>query len=151
MARAYIGIGSNLGDREAAFKAALTALADTKHITVLKVSAPLETEPIGGPEQPDFLNAAAELQTSLLPRALLGRLLAIEDELGRVRVEIWGPRVIDLDLLLYDDQVIDEPGLQVPHPLMHTRAFVLKPLTEIAPQAMHPALAKTAAQLLAEL
>ena len=151
MARAYIGIGSNLGDREAAFKAALTALADTEHIIVLKVSAPLETEPVGGPEQPYFLNAAAELQTSLSPRALLSRLLAIEEELGRVRVEIWGPRVIDLDLLLYDDQVIDEPGLQVPHPLMHTRAFVLKPLAEIAPQAMHPALDKTAAQLLAEL
>ncbi len=151
MARAYIGIGSNLGDREAAFKVALTALANTAHITVLKVSAPLETEPVGGPEQPYFLNAAAELQTSLSPRALLSRLLAIEEELGRVRVEIWGPRVIDLDLLLYDDQVIDEPGLQVPHPLMHTRAFVLKPLAEIAPQAMHPALDKTAAQLLAEL
>ena len=109
----------------------------------------LENPAIGGPAgAPAFLNAVAEMQTSLDPGALLGRLLETERQLGRIRKKKWEPRIIDLDLLLYGDRVIRSPDLIIPHPLMHERQFVLKPLVEIAPEAIHPTLGASAAELL---
>lgn len=151
MPQAFIGLGSNVGDREAALQAAVLALSETPGVSLRRLSTFINTAPVGGPPQPDFLNAVAWITTSLAPRALLRRLFAIEEKLGRVRTEKWGPRTLDLDLLLYGREIIAAPGLVVPHPLMHTRAFVLKPLVEIAPGARHPGLKKTARQLLAAL
>jgi 2-amino-4-hydroxy-6-hydroxymethyldihydropteridine diphosphokinase len=130
--RAYIGLGSNLGDRESYVRAALGALAVEPGIEVVAVSTFRDTEPVGIVDQPRFLNAAAALETSLSPRALLDRLLAIERRLGRTRTgERFGPRTIDLDLLVYGDERIDEPGLEVPHPRLHERRFALEPLAEL--------------------
>jgi 2-amino-4-hydroxy-6-hydroxymethyldihydropteridine diphosphokinase len=131
--RAYIGLGSNLGDRETTLRAAVERLAATPGVEVVAVSSFCETDPVGPiVDQPRFLNGAGALETSLAPRALLERLLAIEAELGRVRTgPPGGPRTLDLDLLLYGDERIDEPGLQVPHPRLHERAFVLEPLEEL--------------------
>jgi 2-amino-4-hydroxy-6-hydroxymethyldihydropteridine diphosphokinase len=130
---AYIGLGANLGDREETIRTAAAALG------ARRLSAIRETAPWGVEDQPPFLNAVAELDTDLEPRALLERLLSIERDLGRVRDgRRWGPRTIDLDLLLYGDRVVDEPGLQVPHPLLHERAFALEPLAELAPDVRIP-------------
>jgi 2-amino-4-hydroxy-6-hydroxymethyldihydropteridine diphosphokinase len=133
MPTAYIGLGSNLGDREATIEAAIAALPG-----VVAVSRLRETEPVGVLDQPPFLNGAAALETTLSPRELLGTLLAIERELGRERRERWGPRTIDLDLLLYGDAVVDEPGLTVPHPRLHERHFALEPLHELDPELVVP-------------
>ena len=133
MTRAYVALGSNLGDREASIRRA------AELIGALRLSLIRETEPWGYADQPLFLNAVAELETELPPHALLDRLLAVERELGRTREgPRYGPRVIDLDLVLYGDEELDEPGLTVPHPRLHERRFVLEPLAELAPEAIVP-------------
>ena len=123
MTVAYVGLGSNLGDREGTLRRALEALA--RHVDVSAVSSFRETDPVGLLEQPRFVNAAARVETELSPRDLLDVLLAVERELGRERGERWGPRTIDLDLLLYGDESLDEPGLTLPHPRLHERRFAL--------------------------
>jgi 2-amino-4-hydroxy-6-hydroxymethyldihydropteridine diphosphokinase len=138
MADAFVGIGANLGDRESQLKSALELLAAEDGIEVVAVSALRETEPVGPVEQPRFLNGAVRLSTELSPLELLERLLAIEQRLGRVRKERFGPRTIDLDLLLYGDEVVEEPGLTVPHPRLHERRFALEPLAELAPGLVIP-------------
>ncbi len=136
--RAYIGLGANLADREGTIEQAVGLLGAEPGIEVVSVSSLRETEPWGRVAQPAFLNGAVALETTLEPRALLGVLLDVERRLGRVRDERWGPRTIDLDLLLYGDVVLDEPGLTVPHPLLHERAFVLEPLQELDPELAVP-------------
>jgi len=137
--RAYIGLGANLGDRRAALDAALAALGARPDIEVVAISRVRETDPWGPVEQPRFLNAAAAVATTLSPRELLDALLAVERELGRTREgPRWGPRTIDLDLLLYGDAQIDEPGLTVPHPRLAERLFVLEPLLDLDPSLVVP-------------
>lgn len=149
---AYIALGANLGDRERNIRDALRRLAASSEISIRKISSLLENPAVGGPAgAPSFLNVVAEIETTLSPRALLQRLLAVEHELGRERHEKWEPRKIDLDLILYGNMVIDEPDLIVPHPRMHERRFVLQPLAEIAPQVLHPVLHQKAAALLQNL
>jgi 2-amino-4-hydroxy-6-hydroxymethyldihydropteridine diphosphokinase len=133
--RAYVGLGSNLGERETTIRAALDTLAGIAGIDVVAVSTLAETEPVGVIDQPRFLNGVAVLETELPPRALLGLLLETELRFGRDRasVPLHGPRTLDLDLLLYGDAVLDEEGLRVPHPRLHERSFVLGPLAEVAP------------------
>ncbi|MGH2723486.1 MAG: 2-amino-4-hydroxy-6-hydroxymethyldihydropteridine diphosphokinase [Actinomycetota bacterium] len=130
MARAFLGLGSNLGDRVANLQRAVDLLRG-RGIEVRRSSRVYETDPVGGPPQPDYLNAVVEVDTDLDPRELLRACTAIEEVLGREREERWGPRTIDLDVLTYDDREIDQPDLQVPHPRMHERAFVLVPLLEL--------------------
>ncbi len=134
--RAYIAVGSNLGPRHATIHAGLRDLARVPGVRVVRVSALIQTDPVGPPNQGPYLNGAAELSTDLPPTDLLHAMLAVERLHGRDRSsgERWGARTLDLDLLLYDDLVIDEPGLTLPHPRMHERAFVMIPLGEIAPQ-----------------
>jgi 2-amino-4-hydroxy-6-hydroxymethyldihydropteridine diphosphokinase len=130
---AYVGLGSNLGDREASIRRAAELIGASRLSTIL------ETEPWGLEGQPLFLNAVAELETDLSPRRLLDHLLDVERRLGRERVgPQWGPRTIDLDLLLYGDETVDEPGLSVPHPFLAERRFVLEPLAELAPSLKIP-------------
>ena len=135
MARAFVGLGSNLGDQKELIASALELLAAEEGIEVLAVSILRETDPVGFEDQPRFLNGAAELATELAPRELLERLLAIERRLGRIRGEgpRFGPRTIDLDLLLYGEETVQEPGLTLPHPRLHERRFVLEPLAELDP------------------
>jgi 2-amino-4-hydroxy-6-hydroxymethyldihydropteridine diphosphokinase len=138
--RAYVGLGANLGDREATIGRAVELLDDLDGVAVVGVSALRETEPWGPVEQPRFLNGAVVVETEVAPRSLLDALLAVERRLGRDRdhEERWGPRTIDLDLLLYGDLVVDEAGLDVPHPHLHERRFALEPLAELAPDAVVP-------------
>ena len=150
MTTAFVGIGSNLGEREINLGRALELLSAEDGIEVSAVSEIRETEPVGPVEQGPFLNGAARLETSLAPRELLERLLAVENRLGRVRTERWGPRTIDLDLLLYGNERIDEAGLTVPHPRLHERRFVLEPLADLDPALEIPAKGSVSA-LLAEL
>ena len=134
MTRAYVGLGANIGDRERTLREAVDALGAEEGIEVAAVSTLRETDPVGVGEQPRFLNGVAALETSLGARELLDRLLAVEQRFGRVRFPgEHGPRTLDLDLLLYGDETIDEPGLALPHPRMHERRFVLEPLAELAP------------------
>ena len=133
--RAYVGLGSNLGGREATLREALTRLGEFDEIAVVAVSSFRETDPVGNVTQPRFVNAAAEIETSLGPRELLGCLLEVERSLGRdrSREERWGPRTVDLDLLLYGEETVREAGLEIPHPRLAERAFVLAPLLELDP------------------
>jgi len=149
---AFLALGANLGDRKNNIAAAVDALAGSDSIAVSRVSSLLENPAVGGgPDAPAFLNAAAEIKTTLGSHALLHRILEIERQLGRVRRHKWEARLIDIDLLLFGDQIISSQELVIPHPLMHERRFVLEPLCEIAPQAVHPALQMTIAGLLENL
>jgi 2-amino-4-hydroxy-6-hydroxymethyldihydropteridine diphosphokinase len=145
MTRAYVGLGANLGDREATIRAAAAVLPGLVAVSELR-----ETEPVGVVDQPPFLNGAAALETELSARELLDALLAIERDLGRERRERWGPRPIDLDLLLYGEERIDEPGLTVPHPRLHERRFALEPLADLDPELVVPGHGRVS-ELLAEL
>jgi 2-amino-4-hydroxy-6-hydroxymethyldihydropteridine diphosphokinase len=133
--RAYVGLGSNLGDREATIRAALAELDAAEGVEVVAVSRLVDTAPVGYTDQPRFLNGAAALESRLQPRELLDVLLAVEARFGRDRalVPAQGPRTLDLDLLLYGEAQIHEPGLEIPHPRLHERAFVLGPLAELDP------------------
>jgi 2-amino-4-hydroxy-6-hydroxymethyldihydropteridine diphosphokinase len=127
----YLALGANLGDRLANLQRAVDELAATPGIRVVRSSRVYETEPVGGPEQPEYLNAALEVETDLAPHDLLEACLAVEGAMGRVRDERWGPRPIDVDVLTFGTETIDEPDLTVPHPRMHERGFVLVPLAEL--------------------
>ena len=140
MTRAFVGLGSNLGEREVTLRAAVKRLRVLPETEVVRVSSFRDTAPEGYTDQPRFLNAAAELNTGLTARALLGSLLELERAFGRDRAASppMGPRTLDLDLLLYGDQTIDEPLLTVPHPHLHERRFVLEPLAELDPDLVVP-------------
>jgi len=142
-----IALGSNLGDSLATLKAALEILDNNPDIAVKSISSWYETAPMG-PPQPDYINGCAILEVRLEPQTLLETLLAIELKFGRVRRERWGPRTIDLDLILFDDLILETPTLELPHPRMRERAFVLVPLAEIAPHWIEPVTKKAIAQLL---
>jgi 2-amino-4-hydroxy-6-hydroxymethyldihydropteridine diphosphokinase len=152
MPTAFVGIGSNLGEPERQIAAAVEQLEAEEGVELAAVSTLRETEPVGYSDQPNFLNGAARVETELSPRELLERLLAIEARLGRVRGEgpRFGPRTIDLDLLVYGNEMVDEPGLTVPHPRLAERRFALEPLAELAPRLEIPGLGPVQA-LLAEL
>lgn len=147
MNTAYVALGANLGDPAATVRAAFGALANLPDSRVSRSSSLYRTAPVGLADQPDFINAVAELQTTLAPEALLDALFDIEQRFGRIRADRNGPRTLDLDLLLYDDQLIDLPHLTLPHPRLHLRAFVLQPLAEIAPQLVIPSRGTVAAWL----
>jgi 2-amino-4-hydroxy-6-hydroxymethyldihydropteridine diphosphokinase len=131
--RAYLGLGANIGDRARALQAAVDGLAAAEGVTVVAVSPVYETEPVGGPEQPEYLNAVVAVDTDRTPRELLEVAKRLEDEAGRVPGERWGPRPLDVDVLLVGDEEVDEPDLVVPHPRLYERAFVMVPLAELNP------------------
>lgn len=147
--KVYLSLGSNLGDRERNLRSAIQELPHTG-VAVTKVSSFYETEPVDLKEQPWFLNCVVEAETLFDPFLLLRALREIEAKLGSTKLVPKGPRILDLDILLYGAQIIDAPELQVPHPRMHLRRFVLEPLAEIAPMVVHPVLHLTAAQMLAQ-
>jgi 2-amino-4-hydroxy-6-hydroxymethyldihydropteridine diphosphokinase len=146
---AYLSLGSNLGDRAANLRAAVAQLGVAGRLIVL--SSLYETQPVDVPDQPWFLNCVAAIETENTPRELLNLMLRVEAAMGRLRMRAKGARNIDIDVLLFGDRVVNEPGLKIPHPAMHQRRFVLEPLVEIAPEAHHPELGKTARELLAAL
>lgn len=145
--KVYISFGSNIGDREYQINEALRKLEQIQDTKIKAVSSLYETAPVGGVVQNDFLNGAAIVETNLTPISFLNEIQRIELELGRERKIHWGPRTIDLDVLLMDDVVIEHERLKVPHPFMHERSFVLIPLAEIAPEAVHPVLNKKIKEL----
>ena len=157
--RVLLGLGSNLGDRDANLVAALDRLEEENALSVVAMSKVRTTSPVGGPPQPDYRNAAALAETHLPPRKLLAAMQRAEEHVGRRSADLrrqqggerWGPREVDVDLLLYGDEVIDEPDLVVPHPRMAERRFVLEPAAEIAPEMRHPVLGKSMRELLAAL
>lgn len=146
-----IALGSNIGESLAILEGAINSLEKTSGITIKAKSSWYRTAPVGGPSQPDYLNGAAILEVQLSPHKLLETLLNIEQEFGRVRQEHWGPRTLDLDVLLFDDLILETPDLQIPHPRMTQRAFVLVPLAEIAPDWMEPVSREPISQLLQKL
>lgn len=148
MSIVFIGLGSNTGDKIENIKKAIEELGKVPENKVVDVSTLYRTEPVGGVDQDWFVNAVAELETTLSPRELLNTLLDIERDLGRIRDVKWGPRTIDLDILLYDDLIMDEEGLSIPHPLLQERGFVLVPMAEIAPKVMHPRLKKDMSEIM---
>ena len=144
---AYLGLGSNLGNRQENLAQAVKGLGSGPDISVLRTSGIYETAPWGLTGQPDFLNLVAEISTHLSPHLLLDRVKELEKESGRQPSPRFGPRLIDVDILLYGNCVVDEPDLKIPHASLHLRAFVLVPLAELAPAALHPVLGLTIAQL----
>jgi 2-amino-4-hydroxy-6-hydroxymethyldihydropteridine diphosphokinase len=147
---AYVGLGANIGPREVTLLRAVDLLGEAGGVDVLAVSTLRETEPVGVVDQPRFLNGAVQIDTSLTPQALLDLLLEIERSLGRVREARWGPRTVDLDLLVYGDESVDQPGLRVPHPRLRERRFALEPLAELDPELDVPGLGRVS-ELLAEV
>ncbi len=148
---AFVALGSNIEPRGKYIQRALTLMSDHPQIEVLEVSSVYETSPEGGPEQGQYLNAVVKISTTLGAMDLLNSLQAIERELGRKRSVFWGPRTIDLDILLYGQEIISNDRLTVPHPLMHERRFVMEPLAQIAPDAYHPILMMSARTILESL
>jgi 2-amino-4-hydroxy-6-hydroxymethyldihydropteridine diphosphokinase len=149
--KAYVGLGSNLGEREAQIRQALEAMAALPETELVRASSLYDTEPVGETDQPNFLNAVAEIETDLSAQQLLWNLLLIEKRLGRERSRRWGPRTIDLDLLTYGGDVIEEGNLRVPHPELTRRAFVLVPLVELDPLLVHPVTGETMLSHLSKL
>ena len=148
MSIVYIALGSNLQDRQENIDDAVFLLKSHPRIKINKISSIIKSKPEGGPPQDDFLNGAVEIETELSPQDLLSALKAIEKKLGRVRVVKNGPRIIDLDILFYEDKIVNLPRLKIPHPRLHKRNFVLRPLCEIAPGFMHPVLKKNIGELM---
>ncbi len=144
---AYLGLGTNLGDRWANLREALRLLGSGPGLRLLRCSQVYETEPWGLIGQPRFLNCAAEVAVTLEPEPLLVRCKEAEERLGRLPGPRWGPRLIDVDILLYGTQVVDMPHLEIPHPRLHLRAFALSPLCELAPSAVHPTLGQSVSEL----
>jgi 2-amino-4-hydroxy-6-hydroxymethyldihydropteridine diphosphokinase len=139
----YVGLGSNLGDRESYLNQAVAQIKLLPETDFVRHSAWIETAPVGKTDQPYFLNGVVEIKTMLHPVVLLQQLKGIERKLGRVHREVWGPREVDLDILFYGDQLICEDQLTIPHPLLHARKFVLQPMLELAPDLIHPAMEQT--------
>ena len=148
---AYIGIGSNLGEKLENCRRAIEAIGSDARNRLVRCSRLYRTEPVGKTEQEWFINGVAAVETTMGPRELLDFLLSVEKEMGRARKERWGPRIIDLDILFYVDQVLNEEGLQIPHPRIHERRFVLVPLMDIAPGLIHLVFHRTVSQILGEL
>ncbi len=151
MATVYIGLGSNIGDRERNIVNAITRIDACKEICIKNKSGFYNTKPIGGPPQPDYVNCVIELETEIEPQRMLGEFKEIELELGRRPGVRWGPRIIDIDILLYGNRIINDHNIKIPHERMHERTFVLEPLCEISPDFEHPVLRKTICELLKEL
>ncbi len=152
MTIAYLGIGSNLGDRKKFIDSAITRLSETPKLTVLRVSSIYETEPVGGPKgQEKFLNGVIEIDTSLKPKELFDICKVIEKDLGRVKTEIDGPRTVDLDILIFNKLILNDPDLVIPHPRMHHREFVLKGFAELNEQLVHPVLNRKIVDLYTDL
>jgi len=152
MVTAYLGLGSNLGNRLAFLRGGRDSLTSRFDVVLTRTSGVYETAAVGGPaDNPPFLNAVLEIETALTPRELLAACLAVEDEFGRTRPMEWAPRTLDIDLLLYNALLSDDPEMRIPHPHLHERAFVLAPLSEIAPDLVHPGLQKTVRELAAAL
>ena len=151
MSRVFIGVGSNEGDRFQHISESLRVLGAAHGVRLVQMASIIETEPVGPPQGP-YLNTVVEIDTTLEPHALLVQLQAIERQRGRKpSAERWGPRPIDLDVLLYDDRILNDPTLKIPHPRLHERRFVLEPLAQLAPEAVHPILRHKALELLAAL
>ena len=149
MNKVFIGIGSNLGDRISYCKKAIDEISGFAKIT--QASSLYETDPIGKEDQPNFINCIVEISTDLSPQNLLKDLNSVEEKLGRVRHEKWGPRTIDLDIIFYNELVINDENLEIPHPRAHQRRFVLEPLSEIAPEFIHPKLNLSVSELLKKI
>jgi 2-amino-4-hydroxy-6-hydroxymethyldihydropteridine diphosphokinase len=145
---AYVGLGANLGDRIVSLREAVRLLGSGQGILVKRCSPVYETEPVGGPPQGRFLNAVLAMEIDLAPELLLERCKAVENAMGRERIEHWGPRTIDIDILLYGDSIVRSKTLVIPHPRMHERAFVLAPFADLAPGVVHPVLGVTVNELL---
>jgi 2-amino-4-hydroxy-6-hydroxymethyldihydropteridine diphosphokinase len=144
---AYLGLGSNMGDTLENIHQAEYGLMQSPSIHIIKSSSYYHTRPWGKTDQADFVNSVLQIETSLSPRELLSLCLLIEKQMGRIREEKWGPRIIDIDILCYGSQIINEPDLIIPHPYLHERAFVLIPFKEISPEFVHPVLKKSMIQL----